>query len=37
VLIPWDAKIERHFAWLIGIQMAGFLAVFGALLSRYFK
>ena len=32
-----DGKIDRHFTWLIGVQLAGFLAVFGALVTRYFK
>jgi hypothetical protein len=32
-----DAKIDRHFTWLVGLQMATLLAVVGAVLGAYFK
>ena len=32
-----DSRIERHFTWLVGLQMASLLAVFGAIVSRLFK
>lgn len=32
-----DSKIERHFTWLVGLQMGGLIAVFSALIGLYFK
>jgi len=31
-----DGKIDRHFTWLVGLQMATLLAVVGAVLGAYF-
>lgn len=35
--IAMDSKIDRHFTWLAGLQMATLLAVVGAVLGAYFK
>ncbi|HVH28810.1 MAG TPA: hypothetical protein VM818_18745 [Vicinamibacterales bacterium] len=32
-----DAKIDRHFTRLVGIQVASMLAVLGALLGAYYR
>ena len=32
-----DAKEDRHFTWLVGLQMAVMLSVIGALLGTYFR
>ena len=32
-----DAKSDRHFTWLVGIQVASMLAVVGALVGAYYR
>ena len=32
-----DAKVDRHFVWLVGITLTGFIALFGALLQVAFQ
>ena len=32
-----DAKIDRDFTWLVGIQVAALVAVVGALVGSYYK
>ena len=32
-----DRKIDHHFTWLVGIQVASLVAVVGALVGSYFK
>jgi len=32
-----DQKIDRHFTWLVGIQVAGLVAVVGALVGSYYR
>jgi hypothetical protein len=32
-----DEKIDRHFTWLVGIQVAGLIAVVGALVGTYYR
>jgi len=32
-----DAKVDRHFVWLAGIMVSGFIAVIGALVSVVFR
>lgn len=32
-----DEKIDRHFTWLVGIQVAVLLAVVGALVGSYYR
>jgi chaperonin cofactor prefoldin len=32
-----DQKIDRHFTWLVGIQVAALLAVVGALVGSYYR
>ena len=32
-----DEKIDRHFMWLVGIQIAALVAVVGALVGSYYK
>jgi hypothetical protein len=35
--IGLDQKVDRHFTWLVGIQMAVLVSVVGALVSSYFR
>ena len=30
-----EQKVDRHFMWLVGIQVAGLIAVIGALAGAY--
>ena len=32
-----DQKIDRHFTWLVGIQVAALVAVVGALVGSYYR
>jgi hypothetical protein len=32
-----DQKIDRHFTWLVGIQVAALIAVVGALVGSYYR
>ena len=32
-----DQKIDRHFTWLVGIQVAVLVAVVGALAGSYYR
>ena len=32
-----DNTFDRHFTWLVGIQVAVFLSVVGALVGSYYK
>jgi hypothetical protein len=32
-----DQKIDRHFTWLVGIQVAVLVSVVGALVGSYFR
>jgi hypothetical protein len=32
-----DGKIDRHFTWLVGIQVAVLVAVVGALVAPYYR
>ena len=32
-----DQKIDRHFTWLVGIQVAVLVAVVGALIGSYYR
>jgi hypothetical protein len=32
-----DAKIDRHFTWLVGSQVAGLVAVVGARVGSYYR
>lgn len=32
-----DGKIDRHFTWLVGIQVAVLVAVVGALVGSYYR
>ena len=32
-----DAKVDRHFVWLMGMMVTGFIAVIGALISVVYK
>ena len=32
-----DQKIDRHFTWLVGIQVAVLVSVVGALVGSYYK
>ena len=32
-----DEKIDRHFTWLVGIQVAVLVAVVGALVGPYYR
>jgi hypothetical protein len=32
-----DQKIDRHFTWLVGIQVAALIAVVGALAGSYYR
>lgn len=32
-----DQKVDRHFTWLLGIQIAFFLAIFGAIVGSYWS
>ena len=36
-MLALDAKEDRHFTWLIGIQMAFFIAIVGALAGAYYR
>jgi chromosome segregation ATPase len=36
-LIGLDQKIDRHFTWLVGIQVAVLVSVVGALAGAYFR
>lgn len=36
-LAALDQKSDRHFAWLVGTQVAVLLAVVGALLGAYYR
>jgi hypothetical protein len=33
----FDGKIDRHFTWLVGIQVAVLVAVVGALVGSYYR
>ena len=35
--VALDVKIDRHFTWLVGIQVAALVAVVGALVGSYYK
>lgn len=32
-----DEKVDRHFTWLVGIQVATLVAVVGALVGGYYR
>ena len=32
-----DQKIDRHFTWFVGIQVAALIAVVGALVGSYYR
>ena len=32
-----DQKVDRHFTWLVGIQVAVLVAAVGALVGSYFR
>jgi chaperonin cofactor prefoldin len=32
-----DQKVDRHFTWLVGIQVAVLVAVVGALIGSYYR
>jgi uncharacterized protein (DUF3084 family) len=32
-----DQKVDRHFTWLVGIQVAALIAVVGALVGSYYR
>jgi chaperonin cofactor prefoldin len=32
-----DQKVDRHFTWLVGIQVAALVAVVGALVGSYYR
>ncbi len=32
-----DDKVDRHFTWLVGIQVASLVAVVGALVGSYYR
>lgn len=32
-----DQKVDRHFTWLVGIQVAVLVAVVGALVGSYYR
>jgi hypothetical protein len=32
-----DMKVDRHFAWVVGIQMTIMLAVLGAMVGAYYR
>ena len=32
-----DEKVDRHFAWLVGVQVATLVAVVGALAGGYYR
>lgn len=32
-----DQKVDRHFTWLVGIQVAFFVAVVGALAGSFYR
>jgi hypothetical protein len=36
-LLALDVKVDRHFTWLVGIQVALMLAVIGAMVGAYYK
>jgi hypothetical protein len=35
--VTLDGKIDRHFTWLVGIQVAVLVAVVGALVGSYYR
>ena len=35
--ISMDQKSDRHFTWMVSIQVALLLAVIGALVSAYYR
>jgi hypothetical protein len=32
-----DAKVDRHFMWLMGMMVTGFIAVIGALIGGVYR
>ena len=32
-----DVKVDRHFTWIVGIQMALMLAIIGAMVGAYYR
>jgi prefoldin subunit 5 len=36
-LVGLDQKVDRHFTWLVGLQMAVLVSVVGALVGAYFR
>ena len=32
-----DVKVDRHFSWIVGIQMALMLPVIGAMVGAYYR
>lgn len=32
-----DQKVDRHFTWLVGVQVASLVAVLGALAGSFYK
>jgi uncharacterized membrane protein len=32
-----DQKVDRHFTWLVGIQVAVLVAIVGTLVGSYYK
>jgi hypothetical protein len=35
--VALDQKFDRHFTWLVGIQVAVLVSVVGALVGSYYK